>query len=325
MAMQTEGADLNDTSDYLGFEDLVERFYEDEPRAVARVTFGASTDRGSVRSNNEDNFIITRRQRTREVVMTSVREAMVHVEQAAYVLAVADGLGGHDFGELASSLALRKGWDLGGGEVKWTVKLNEREAGELAEKGRVLFNMLDGALHEKAFDDPKLSGMGTTLTLCYSTGPEVFVMHAGDSRAYLLRGGRLEQLTHDHTRAQELIDAGLAEPGSPRERRNRHVLTNCIGGPYLSVEVDVKRVHLRDDDVLMLCTDGLYEVLSHEELTRILVAHAEPQAAADALIKRTLERGAPDNVTAVVARYFFEAVDAPASADLPPVPDQSRN
>lgn len=306
MEMQVEESGLGDTTDFLSFDELLAKFYEFEPRAIARVAFGARTHPGLVRSNNEDNFLVVRRQRRREVLMTSIQQELVDHEQAAYTIAVADGLGGHQHGELASSEALRTGWDLGGGEVKWAVKFNEREAKELGQKAEVFFKVIDGTLHEKALDDPDLSGMGTTLTLCYSIGPELFVLHAGDSRAYLFRGTEVDRLTRDHTRAQDLIDAGLAEPGSPRERRNRHVLTNCLGGPYLSVEVDVERRHLQNGDTLLLCTDGLYELVEDDELATLVAEHADPQRAADALVDLALERGAPDNVTAVVARYAFE-------------------
>jgi protein phosphatase len=151
-------------------------------------------------------------------------------QQEAYSLAVADGLGGHALGELASILALCGAWDLGSSEIKWSININRNESDERKLKASVLFGLLDRAVFSAAKAQPELFGMGTTLTVCYTTGPELFVLRAGDSRAYLYRGGALRRLTRDHTLAQKLIDAGIAEPESDVEMFQRHVLTNCVGG-----------------------------------------------------------------------------------------------
>ncbi|RDJ93221.1 hypothetical protein B4Q13_23370, partial [Lacticaseibacillus rhamnosus] len=117
-------------------------------------------------------------------------------------LAVADGMGGRNFGEIARLLALRTGWELGGDEIKWSMKMNDNEVDELKRKAEALFRLIDHALHVEARDHPRLAGMGTTFTVCYSTGDELFVVHAGDSRAYRFRGGVLRQLTRDNTLAR---------------------------------------------------------------------------------------------------------------------------
>ena len=103
--------------------------------------------------------------------------------------------------------------------------------GAPAEGRRSSAELLDESLQAEIRDNPRLAGMGTTLTLCYTTGPNLFTIHVGDSRAYLHRGGQLRRLTRDHNVGQVLIDAGQAEPDSPEVRRMRHVLTNCLGGP----------------------------------------------------------------------------------------------
>ncbi|MFO0952064.1 MAG: protein phosphatase 2C domain-containing protein [Isosphaeraceae bacterium] len=290
----------------MSFDELVGRFYELRPRNPVRVEFGGMTHSGLVRDSNEDHYLVVRRRRNRDILMTSMPvELLSEAEQTAYTLAVADGIGGHAFGEIASFLALRTGWDLGQDEVKWPLKVNEREVKELRRKARVFFRLIDRTLHAAAAQRPRLTGMGTTLTIGYTVGPELFVMHAGDSRLYLYRDGLLTQLTHDHTIGQALVDAGLAAPGSAEAKRRRHALTNCLGGPNLSVEVDVGHFTLRDGDRLVLCTDGLTDLVDDPKIAEILAKTPGSQDAARALLDLALENGGKDNVTVVVARYEF--------------------
>jgi protein phosphatase len=298
------GPDPDDTADYVALDDLFGRFFESEPRSVIVAEFGARSHAGKVREVNEDSYLVVRRRRERDVLLSSIPiELLPQAEQVAYSLAVADGLGGEAFGELASFLALRTGWEMGEGEVKWAVKMNDREAAELRQKAAVLFQKIDRTIHDAGNERPMLAGMGTTLTLCYITGPELFVMHAGDSRAYLYRSGTLSRLTRDHTQAQSLIDAGLVVPGSPEERKRRHVLTNCLGGGKLNVEVDFDHHRLEDGDQLLLCTDGLTNLVAEREIADALERHRDPDDASKALVDLALERGGIDNVTAVVGRF----------------------
>jgi len=305
--MESQADQVNvETAEYLTFDELAARFYENEPRTTIQAEFGARTHAGKVRETNEDQFLVSRRRRVRDVILTSLpAELLQQPEQVAYTLCVADGMGGHAFGELASFLALRTGWELGAGEVKWTVKMNDREANEMMKKADVLFRMIDRKLREVGDEQPRLRNMGTTLTVCYVTGPELFVIHAGDSRAYLFRDGELQRLTRDHTLAQSMIDAGVAAEGSPEERRRRHILTNCIGGPDLALEVDVDHHRLSTGDRLLLCSDGLNKHLEDPEIVAVLERHPAPDDACHALVDLVLERGGRDNVTVVLGRFAF--------------------
>ena len=307
----------SDTGEYVAFEESVARFFEEEPRTAVRVEFGALSHRGLVRHDNEDHYFVVRRRRVRDVLLSNLAvELFDQTEQETYTLAVADGVGGHAFGELASFLALWTAWDLGGEEIKWAVKMNPREADELKQKAAVLFRLLDRALQSAAQAQPQLSGMGTTVTVCYTTGPELFVLHAGDSRAYLYRGGALRRLTRDHTVAQEMIDAGMAEPESAAVRSERHVLTNYVGAG--NVAVDVEHHRLADGDRLLLCTDGLTDLVSEVEIAALLEAHPRPDEACRALVDRALDGGGRDNITVVLACYTIpEVVD---TADRPARP-----
>jgi protein phosphatase len=310
----SSGPELPETVEYLSLDALLGRFFEVEPRSLVLAEFGARSHRGKVREVNEDNYMVVRRRRERDVLLSSIPvELLPQSEQVAYTMAVADGVGGQAFGELASFLALRTGWEMGAGEVKWPVKINERESAEFKEKAAVLFQQIDRTIHDAASERPRLAGMATTLTACYIAGPELFVMHAGDSRAYLYRGGTLQRLTTDHTQSQRLIDAGLAAAGSPAERRRRHLLTNCLGGPTLNVEVDFDHHRLEDGDRLLLCTDGLTDLASEQEIAGLLERHPIPDDASSALVDLALERGGKDNVTAVVGRF---SISGPASGPL---------
>jgi protein phosphatase len=181
--------------------------------------------------------------------------------------------------------------------------MNPDESQELVRKAHVFFGLLNRALNEAIAENRRLAGMGTTLTICYTTGPELFVLHAGDSRAYLHRGGTLKRLTRDHTVSQELIDAGLAEPGSRQARATRHVLTNYLGGPSDELNVDVIQRRLADGDRLLLCTDGLTDLVPDAEIAQVLNAHPRPDDACSTLVDLALQRGGRDNVTVIVANY----------------------
>lgn len=303
-----------ETADYVCFDDVVSEFFERHPKVTVTADIAAESHLGNVRANNEDHFLVVRRLRGREVLMTSLpRESLPKNDDHAYTLAVADGMGGRDFGELAAFLALKTGWVLGEAEIKWAVRMNDRESDELRRKAEVFFRLIHRVLKEMARQNPQMQGMGTTLTLAYSTGPELFVVHAGDSRAYLHRDGKLQRLTKDHTMAQLLIDSGMAEPGSDLAKRTKRVLTNCLGAGDLSVEVDFIQQDLADGDRLLLCTDGLTDLVDESQILRILESNPDSKNAALALIQAALDKGGRDNVTAVVARYSILPDDREAT------------
>ncbi len=295
-----------ETGEFVAFDQQVSKFYETEPKTRVKVEVAGKSHPGKARPNNEDQYLAVRRYRGRQILTSSVPEEILEpTEDHAYTFAVADGLGGQNFGELASFLALRTGWELGGDEIKWTVKINEHESEELRRKAEVFFRLIDQSLHAEVRENPKLTGMATTLTLCYSIGPKLFVMHVGDSRAYLYSGGTLHRLTHDHNLGQLMVDSGVASPGSAKFKKYQHVLTNVLGGTEKSVEVDVDEHLLADGDRLLLCTDGLFSEISDDEIARTLEQYPEPSDACQALIDLTLTSPARDNVTVVLARYRF--------------------
>jgi protein phosphatase len=291
-----------ETDEFPAVADIFAKHFGPSPPPV-RATFGALSHPGLVRSKNEDHYLVFERRRTRAVLLTNLPAGFLsHSDDTGYVLAVADGMGGAAFGELASMMALRSGWEQSAGAIKWAWIINDREIEELKERVELVFRRIGQALLDRAQEQPECAGMGTTLTAAYTVGPEAFIGHVGDSRAYLYHAGRLTQLTRDHTLAQECLDAGV-----PVANRSwHHVLTNCLGGPGGEVRVDFHHLRLSDGDQLLLCTDGLTDLVSNEAITNILDRHAQPQEAVHALVELALKRGGKDNVTVVLARYAMK-------------------
>jgi protein phosphatase len=320
-----------DTTEYVSFDELVGQFYHRFPRERVDARFAALSDAGRVRQNNEDQFLVVKRERTRQVLLTSLpRESLPETVDTAYTFAVADGLGGRDFGELASFLALRTGWLLGAQELNWSVRVTDREAEQLHRKAEIFFKLIHRVLQQAALDDPRKSGMGTTLTLAYSAGPDLFVLHAGDSRAYIFRDDKLKRLTRDHTMSQLLVDAGMAEEGSDLARRTKRVLVNCLGGNELGVDVDFIEQPLHNGDRVLLCSDGLTDMIDDARIAQTLSSHADPDAACRALLDAALEQGGKDNITVVLAEYQIKGdnsvpTDTGLTRYLPPIPPRSES
>jgi protein phosphatase len=219
-------------------------------------------------------------------------------DDEAFVMIVADGMGGCGFGELASELVLRLGWDLAGAAPMWVMKFNPSVLPKIREKVQNYARQIQEEMRDYAAAEPQLAGMGTTWTCAYLMGRDAIIAHAGDSRAYQFRGGSLRQLTHDHTFAQKLQEQGVP----PEETaRYKHLLVNSLGAHADDVTIDVDHVPLEDGDRILLCSDGLTDMVTDESISALLGAVAGPQATCVALIERALQNGGRDNVTAVVA------------------------
>ncbi|MSR59782.1 MAG: serine/threonine-protein phosphatase, partial [Planctomycetaceae bacterium] len=228
-------------------------------------------------------------------------------DDEAYVLVVADGVGGRGFGELASELVLRYGWELGGVSPSWIMKYDPKLWSAVCDHVEEYAAKLQAALREHMRANPKMAGMGTTWTCVYTMDNEAIVCHAGDSRAYLYREGKLRQLTRDHTFAQELQDVGMPPEDTTRFK---HILTNSFGGPRENVTIDVSHEPLQDHDRLLLCSDGLTDMVSDDDIAKALGTELKPQAVCDALQSQALANGGKDNVTIVVADYHVSGTAA---------------
>ncbi|MHC5540200.1 PP2C family protein-serine/threonine phosphatase, partial [Singulisphaera rosea] len=221
-----------ETAEFPSPEDADGGSSEPVKRAVT-VEFGAKSHIGNVRTKNEDHFLITKIGRSFRVLQTSLPdgELPAETEDVAYGMVVADGMGGMAAGEMASLMAIRTGVSLVLESPNWTLKIDDEQARRLIDRLQQYFHKVDEALIEQTKVDPELSGMGTTLTVAYTVGADAFIVHAGDSRAYLFRDDELRQLTRDHTLAQSLVDLAGLPPDDARTLAVRHILTNVAGGP----------------------------------------------------------------------------------------------
>jgi serine/threonine protein phosphatase PrpC len=254
--------------------------------------FGARTDVGRVREGNEDSF-------------------MVHEP----LFAVADGMGGHQGGEVASNLALAA--------LEKLVR-EPTPDGDTAPKLAEVVRDANRIVLQRANSDPALSGMGTTLTAVLAgTGTRVHLAHVGDSRAYLLRNGELTQLTRDQTVVQRLVDEGRISQEEAEIHPQRSILTNALGVDR-DIEVDEASYDLEVGDRLLLCSDGLSGMVAEEEIKEILQEHDDPQAACDVLVDSANRAGGQDNITALIldAVEDGEAPAEPLVAVPPTLADQ---
>lgn len=234
------------------------------------MKWGVATDTGRVRRTNED---------------------FVAACPEVGFFAVADGMGGHQAGEVASRLALEslEGFlrpFLGGGTDLEAVLLQGMQ-----EVNRLVY--------EASLKNPVYRGMGTTLSCVVIREKMLFLAHVGDSRIYLWRGGELIRLTEDHSLVQEMIKAGRLTGTQAKEHPLRHVLTRALGTAPL-VEVDTARFSLEVRDVILLCTDGLSGLVEDPELSGIISRCPDPEQAVRAMVELALYRGGNDNISAVV-------------------------
>jgi protein phosphatase len=278
-----------------------------------KVQFTAVSHEGKVRERNEDHFMVALVRRTLDVLSHNLPKGEMpeSLGEDGYAMVVADGMGGMNAGDVASMLAISTGVKLADKSVKWGFKINEKEARDLLNRVSAYFQEIDRRLTEKSEGNRKLFGMGTTMTLVYSVGVHLFLIHVGDSRAYLFRRGHLEQLTRDHTVAQALADAGHIRQEDVRKHSKRNTLTNYLGGHAGKIKADVRWLRLEDRDRILICSDGLTDMVDDPAISACLAAEEDPDRAAEQLLQLALDRGGKDNVTIVVARYTIPDPLAP--------------
>ena len=229
-----------------------------------RTRVGATTDIGQVREGNEDAILIS-----------------------DPLYAVADGMGGHRGGEVASNLALQT-----------VEQMFAERQGTLTEQ----VERANRAVFERSQSDRDVSGMGTTLTAALIEGGAVRLAHVGDSRAYLFRGGKLQLLTEDHTLVHRMVVEGEITETEAENHPHRSVLTRALGVEG-DVRVDETKVQVREGDRLLLCTDGLTGMLSEDQIASVLQDVRDPQEAVDRLVREANRAGGIDNITAVIIDF----------------------
>jgi protein phosphatase len=224
---------------------------------------------------------------------------------------VADGMGGHAGGQRASALAIDfiEGFlldtlrHLFGADTPVCRAPDEHQKEELLAEFQEALGQADARVWTESHRHPQLSGMGTTVTLAYSFDDELYVVHVGDSRCYLTRAGELKQVTSDHTMAQEMVRLGYLQAAAALDNKWRHVITNAVGGTEPGVQVEAHHLHLEPGDCLLLCSDGLTDMLSNDDITAVLDSELDSRRACERLVAQANERGGRDNTTVIVGRY----------------------
>jgi protein phosphatase len=211
-------------------------------------------------------------------------------------------MGGHQAGEVASGLTVEtiEAFLLNTLRRFSNLQTNEEQAA-LQEFQLALLDA-DARLFAETARHPEWKGMGTTLTLAFAVNWRLFVAHAGDSRCYLFSQGALHQLTQDHTFVAELIRRGVLPPESGPRHPYRHVVTNILGGHERGVRVELHSLDLHPGDVVLLCSDGLTEMLPGDQIAGILRTEPDPQRACERLVAEANQRRGEDNITVIVGR-----------------------
>jgi protein phosphatase len=274
--------------------------------AAVQIDWAAVSHPGKVRTQNEDHFLVARFHRGMHTLRTNLPDGLlpVQAEEVAYGMVVADGLGGMPAGEVASRLAIRTLVELALATPDWVLKQGTPEIERVMERMAERYRRVDEALCDEAQADASLSGMGTTMTLAGCIGSDLVLAHVGDSRAYLMRKDELHLLTRDHTLVQELVDRGVVRPEHAATHPFRHVLTRYLGrGRGDIVTEDVQRISLADADQLLLCTDGLTDMVGATTIGSILRSAACANEACQTLLELALHNGGKDNITLVLARF----------------------
>jgi serine/threonine protein phosphatase PrpC len=273
------------------------------PLPVTVKSFGLS-DQGKVRPSNEDHFLIAELARTLWVHQTNLPQAETqHGRNRGHIFLVADGMGGHLAGEVASALSVATVESFVLHILHRFSNLQATDEQTVQKELQAALKQADARLFEEAAQHPEFRGMGTTLTMALASGWKLFVIHAGDSRCYLFRAGKLRQLTTDHTLASELARGGVIKPEQVSRHQFRHIVTNILGGGEAGVRVDVQKTDLETGDEVLLCSDGLTDMLAEDRIAAILAAEGEPRLACERLVAEANEQGGRDNITAIVARF----------------------
>ena len=257
-------------------------------RKRTQLTAWAISDPGS-RDHNEDAFLI----------FQSSRQSVV---------AVCDGMGGHAAGEVASGLAVKTIQD-------FFTQLEKEGFDESYDAAQCVKDSIDTAnrtIHEDAKANPAREGMGSTCVVGLLRQNKLYLGHVGDSRAYLVRGGGIRQLTRDHSFVEEMVKAGMITPHETHSNPQRNVILQSLGrSDNVNVELSTEAVTLKVGDYVLLCSDGLTAVVADQEIAESVTRHAEPQPICEFLVELTNQRGAPDNVTVALVRFDGLVIEGP--------------
>ncbi|MGD9719758.1 MAG: PP2C family serine/threonine-protein phosphatase [Pirellulales bacterium] len=262
--------------------------------------FGAASHVGLRRAENQDHYVVIRRTRAQEMLLANIpKDQFVLPPDEAFGMAVADGMGATGHGNLASQLAIRTAWELAGRATSWIMRLGDLNTNELAERIEAFTYMMQQAFEDELQTNPGFGDSGTTWTCAYLVSSFAVVANIGDSPCFLWRDRMMGRVSTDHTVQQEFIAAGV--PAAVAGKYG-HMLTRCFGSHAHSARPDVHHLRLQVGDQLLLCTDGLTNMVRPERIAQCLDESSSAQAACDGLVELALAGGGKDNVTALLAR-----------------------
>lgn len=234
---------------------------------------GYVTDVGKVREINEDSY---------------------YVDEEDGLFIVADGMGGHQAGEVASEMAVKTISSM----IKEAIsqKVKDNQVPKVIKKA---IGRANEEIYTKSMRNPDLNGMGTTVVLALCRNNKIYIAHVGDSRAYLIRKNMIKQLTEDHSVVANLIKAGEITAKEARTHHLRHVITRALGTSD-NVEIDICSYYWQKGDYFLLCSDGLTDLMEDEEIKGIVLSGGDPQRSCEDLVNLANERGGRDNITVVL-------------------------
>jgi PPM family protein phosphatase len=276
--------------------------------ASVKVEVAGHAGRGNLPGLNDDHFLVVHLSRHQETLATSLSEADLppRFQEQAYAMLVADGLGLHGSGSVASRIALSTIAHMALHYGQWNLRVDSKTAAEIVERAEWFFSRADAAVANKTRTSPALLGMASALTAAFSAGDDLFVAHVGHSRAYLFRDGKLIQLTRDQTVARQL-EMQPAAKATARARDLSHLLTDALGAGGSAPEVSVEQYRLIDGDIVMLSTNGLTDSLSTDEIAEALARRRKPQETCALLAELAKEAGGLASTTVVIAQYSIPA------------------
>lgn len=238
------------------------------------MKFDALSDKGRIRENNEDSYYIS-------------------TDESFPLFIVADGIGGHKSGEIASSMTVEI--------IKANLKTVEKyeDISALEEDFIKAISLANSEVYKKSNDDSELQGMGTTLTLIYFYKNSVLIGHVGDSRTYVVSKDRIQQLTEDDTFVNKLVELGEITPSEAAKHPKRNIITNAIGTDS-RIDISLIQYNYSKGEYLLVCTDGLTDMVTNNEILRVVNEYKDPATIKLQLMERALNAGGKDNITFII-------------------------
>jgi protein phosphatase len=288
----------------------------DARSTAARVEVAAESVCGRRRYQNTDHYLCIRRGRLQETLTSSLGEGDLppRFEEYAYAMVVADGLGTRAAGARASRIALSALAHYAIRYGKWQVRASGKDISEIQDQGRFLYRRVNDAILRASRSDVSLANMATSLTAVYIAQDTLFYAHVGHSRAYLFRGGALTQITTDHSVGQPDLEPSEQRFSDYSKPDLSHAVTEAVGGRPGGPQVEIEHFQLWSGDRVLLCTNGLTDVLTNERIADVLALRRRPRDECLHLVALARQADAPDDVTVVIADYRCQSAAPPPAA-----------